>query len=560
MKKSYLFIAAAMLFAGNLNAQRYVKEVFTDADIEVTTGITYATNIDFLTSATAKFSTQPSRLVADLTAIKTAMAMSQPIPAVYYNPADTNSIVKVTDIKMDVYKPKASADAMTNRPLVIYLHTGNFLPPGINGSPTGFRSDSSAVEACRLLAKRGYVVISADYRLGWNPIATTVQERRGTLLNAVYRAIHDVKKCVQVVRADAAGANTYGIDPSKIVLLGEGTGGYIANAYNTLNKYSEMSLPKFTNPLTSKSYIDTTTVGRIDGSGGMLNLYSSSSISTAISATVNFGGALADTSWLEAGDAPMITIQCVRDPFAPFGEGTVIVPTTMEDVVDVQGGNVYIEKANDLGNNNGLRSAEQTDAYSVAARAHYGKIYDYILPSPNDKITVTNSENLFPVLLPLGASRMTNQSGPWQWWDPTSPAAVRIVAAPNITAHMAAMASNPDMSSAKGRAFVDTIVGYMCPRIATLFGYYNPASVSENAISASIAVYPNPAAEMTSVTVQNNLITGIKVTDMNGRVVLNENNHNSPMVSFSVSSLQKGMYMIQVTTPDGTGIKKLMVH
>jgi hypothetical protein len=556
MKKSYLFITAALLFAGNLNAQRYVKEVFTDADIEVTSGVTYATNIDFLTS---KFTNQ-AKVVADLTVIKTAVAMQQAIPALYYNPVDTNSVVKVTDIKMDIYKPKTSVDNLTNRPLVIYLHTGNFLPPGINGSPTGFRSDSSGVEACKKLAKRGYVVISADYRLGWNPIATTVQERRGTLLNAVYRAIHDVKKCVQFVRANAAGANTYGIDPTKIVLLGEGTGGYISNAYNTLNKYSEMALPKFINPLTSKSYIDTTTVGRIDGSGGLLNLYGSSAISSSISAAVNFGGALADTAWLEAGDAPMIAFQCVRDPFAPFGEGTVIVPTTMEDVVDVQGGNVFIKKANDLGNNTAFRSAEHNDAYSLAARNHYGKTYDYILPSPNDKITVTNSENLFPILLPLAASRMSNQSGPWQWWDPTSPAATRIVAAPNITAHMASMASNPDMSAAKGRSYVDTIIGYMTPRIATLFGYYNPASVRENAISSAISVYPNPAAENATISILNNVITEVKILDMNGRVVLSEINHNHSTVTLSIAALHKGMYLVQVTTPEGTGIQKLMVQ
>lgn len=556
MKKSYLFIAAALLFAGNLKAQRYVKEVFTDADIEVVSNVTFATNIDFLTSKL----TNQTKVVADLTAIKTAMAMSQPIPATYYNPLDTNTVVKVTDIKMDIYKPKTSADNVTNRPVVIYLHTGNFLPPGINGSPTGYKTDSTAVEACRMLAKRGYVAISADYRLGWNPIATTVQERRGTLLNAVYRAIHDVKKCVQFVRNDAAGANTYGIDPTKVVLLGEGTGGYVANAYNTLNKYSEMELPKFINPLTTKSYIDTTTVGRIDGSGGLLNLYGSSTTSTAISATVNFGGALADTSWLEAGDAPMIALQCIRDPFAPFGEGTVIVPTTMEDVVDVQGGNVFIEKANDLGNNNGLRSAEHNDPYTLAARVHYGKIYDYILPSPNDKITVTNSENLFPVLLPLGGSRMTNQSGPWQWWDPTSPAATRIVAAPNITAHMASMASNPDMSASKGRAYMDTVIGFMTPRIATLFGFYNPASVTENAVSAAIQVYPNPATSAVTVSMQNETITSIRITDLNGRVVVNQNDINSPLTVLSIDNLNNGVYLIHVTTPAGVGMKKLIVH
>lgn len=552
MKKNYLLVAVALLFSYSSNAQRYVKEVFMDADVEVSSNVKFATNIDFLTS---NFTNQ-TKMIQDLTAIKTAVAMGQPIAATYYNPADTNSKVKVTDIKMDIYKVKSSVDNMTNRPVIVYIHTGNFLPPGINGSPMGNKTDSTAVEICRSLARRGYVAISVDYRLGWNPIATTVQERRGTLLNAVYRSIHDVKKAVIMIKDSAL---VYGINPNQIVLLGEGTGGYIANSYTTLNKYSEMELPKFTHPITQKSYIDTTTVGRIDGTGGLLNLYGSSSTSTEVKATVNMGGALADSSWLEQGDAPMITVHCIRDPFAPFNDGIVIVPTTMEDVVDVVGGNFFIEKANDLGNNAALKSAEQMDEYSIAARKHYGKIYDYILPSPNDKIAVSNSENLFPILLPLAGSRTTNQAGPWQWWDPNSAAALRIVAAPNITAHMASLSSNPNMSGTQGRAYIDTVMGYMCPRIATLFNYYNPASVSENLISSQISVYPNPASNFTTLKTINGVINNVLVMDMSGKVIMNTTNLNSAIVTLDLPKLNAGMYLIQVTTDFGTGVKKLMI-
>ena len=77
-----------------------------------------------------------SMTIADLTAIKTALFLGQPIPATHYNPADAGSKVKVTDLKMDIYKPKTSVDATTDRPVVVFIHTGNFLPPPINGSPS----------------------------------------------------------------------------------------------------------------------------------------------------------------------------------------------------------------------------------------------------------------------------------------------------------------------------------------------------------------------------------------------------------------------------------------
>ena len=173
MKRIYsVVMSAAFLVAGfQASAQkRYVEEIFTDADIEVNAGVTFATNIDFLTSKL----TDPARIFQDLTAIKTALAMGQPIPSTHYNPLDTSTKVKVTDIKMDIYYPKTSVDTSSARPVIIFLHTGNFLPPGINGNPLGSRNDSSAIILCRQWAKRGFVAISADYRLGWNPLATTV--------------------------------------------------------------------------------------------------------------------------------------------------------------------------------------------------------------------------------------------------------------------------------------------------------------------------------------------------------------------------------------------------
>ncbi len=542
MKK--IILSLSLLASMGLMAQnRYLDPVFSQ--VTTTSDIEYGVNIDFLTSSF----TDQAQVGADLTAIKTALFLGNPIPATYYNPADTNSDVKVASLKYDVYEPVG--DTNSARPLIIYVHTGNFLPPPLNGGPNGSKTDSAAIVLCEQWAQRGFVSMALNYRLGWNPVATTPLERRASLLNAVYRAIHDVKQLVRVIKEDAAGANTYKIDPNKIILYGQGSGGYVAVAYSSLDKHAELEIPKFLNPLTNTSYVDTATVGNIDGFGGLLNLYAPNGFSSDVHFTANAGGALADTSWLEAGDNPMVSFQAVRDPFAPFDQGIVIVPTTNEDVVEVQGANVFMAKANALGNNT-YTSRTFTDVYTTTAQAKYGQTYSYIYPAPDDNMTVrANSEGLYPLLRPLGASIFQNQGSPWEWWDPSSPLATAVVnpGPPPVTAHQASLLSNPDMSPSKGRSYLDTIQGYMIPRIMVslqLDGYMS-IGMEENTLANDLSIYPNPANDILTVSYNKQAkIESIEIIDLTGRLVMSKLVDEN-RISLDVSALKAGVYLLRTT-------------
>jgi hypothetical protein len=564
MKKQYLIFTLLFSFlaTASLAQKRYIDPIYEDADIEVTSDVSYATNVNWLFSA-ANISTYPNRAVGDIIAIKTALAMGENIPATYFDPRDTTTKVKVSTLKMDVYRAKSDVDSKTDRPVILYLHTGNFLPPVINGSPCGVKTDSSAIVLCTEWAKRGYVAVSVEYRGGWNPLASSEEARKGQLLNAVYRAIHDVKQSISVIRTEAAGDNTYGMDASNITLYGEGTGAYVALGYLTLDKYSEMELPKFTNPLSNKSYIDTAIVGLIDGSRGVFNLYQSPATDVSVQAVVNAGGALADTSWLEAGDAPMITFQAVRDPFAPFNEGIVVVPTTNGNVVEVQGGNLFIQKANALGNNDAIKNMPANDEYTKKARSHYGKTLDYLYPAPGDKMTINEDvEHLFPIIRPITQDLFNNRSGPWQWWDPQSPYATAEVSPdqlPGVTVHMASLPGNPDMGPEKGRTFIDTIMGYMCPRIAVINGEYtiDQLSVNDKLPSNAANIYPNPANNKITVSVDNKYhVQSIQMMDITGREVKNITANN--VVNVNISDLQSGYYILNIQTTEGVISSKLI--
>lgn len=112
MKKQLRNIFAVLTVASSIAAtaqSRYDDPIFTNAQITITPDITYGTN--------------------------QAISLTGGAPA-------------AQALRMDVYQPNQSVDAVANRPLIIVLHTGNFLPAVINGSPTGSRKDSAIVQAC----------------------------------------------------------------------------------------------------------------------------------------------------------------------------------------------------------------------------------------------------------------------------------------------------------------------------------------------------------------------------------------------------------------------------
>jgi hypothetical protein len=572
-----LILSTLILCAGfQANAQtRYLEEVFDG--VTITSGVNFGFNVDALRSNFADF----PAFQADYNVVNDLILTGQDVPLNFFQSngdlaPENQTTMKLFPLSMDIYQP--TGDTETNRPVIIYLHTGNFLPPLFNGGITGSRVDSAAVNNCKQWAKKGYVAVAISYRLGWNPISEDPDVRRGTLLQAVYRALHDTQTGVRFLRATVAQqGNPFGIDPTKIVLFGQGSGGYVAHAYATLNDYNTevAGLEKFIGE-DGFPFVIEARDGNIDGGPGLLRLpdpLQLAGISREVSMSINIGGALADISWLNAGEPPMVAIHCIRDPFAPFDDGTVVVPTTNENVVDVSGGNVFIQTAKDLGNNNAFAFMPDGDPFTDRARSLYGETFDFILAS-QPTITVSPSpEGLFPVLLPintLGGNRFTNESGPWDWWDFNTLQAV--VAATNAATGQSfdanvlnaqGVAGNPGMGPEKGLAFIDTIQGYANPRIMCVLdlpGVECGTISTENTIEDNTtSIFPNPTRD--ALTIRNNefVIRKVNLFDVTGRLV-SSTVVNANEYRFERSNMGNGMYMLQITFDNQTITKKVLFN
>lgn len=488
MKKIFtLMLTLGVLASTQLNAQRYLEQVFDQ--VQVTSNVIYGENTTVLfVPVTGAFVKQP--------------------------------------LLMDVYQPVG--DTISERPVVLYFHTGNFLPHPQNSSPSGTKTDSATVEICTRLAKMGYVVASCTYRLGWNPIAETQEQRVNTLINAAYRGVQDARTASRFLRRNVAEeGNTYGVDTDKIVIWGQGTGGYIALAASTIDAYTDILLPKFTlatNPPLPmvieqvNGDIWGTSVGIIPGTTDTLCHPNHVGYSSDFALCVNMGGALGDLSWLDETDGPFISFHTPTDPFAPYTNNVLIVPGANLPVVEVDGSYNVQEKCAELGNNEVWAEYELSDVFSAAA------------DNFNDGL-----DGLYPLVRPAAQPA---DSAPWEWWSSTNPN--------NDTG----LLTNPDMSSTKANLFIDTIIGYAAPRMAcALLLPMNPCtevSVSEVEKVLAFELFPNPAN--TTLNLRASFVFDrVEILDSYGKRVADLTPRLERAV-IDIQHLATGMYFVRATS------------
>jgi hypothetical protein len=521
MKKSLLLLFVCFLFGTILEAQtRYLDPIYTAAQIRRADSVRYAVN-------------------------KSMLAFYTPLKASFPQA-----------IHADIYQPPTT-DTETKRPLVIYLHTGNFLPINAVG-PSGSLRDSTAIEVCTRFARMGYVAASADYRLGWNPFLTIEEAKRLTLINASYRGIQDLRSCIRFFKLNAA---TYGIDTNKIMVFGQGTGGYISLGAATLDNFSKIPNTQF-GP--SKFFYGGTTMideainGNIRGTtfgkvpvtstdtftrpGDTLCLPNNLGPTDNFQMQVNLGGALGDLSWADANSIPMVSFHVPYDLFAPYADGVLRVgsPTGPQPVIRVQGADSVIRKMNRLGRNDVFKGL-------TAAYDPYKAIFDL----RNDTVTTrpktgVNILGLFPIL-----TKLVTDSSPWDFWALDNPKSAD------------GLATAPDMTPARSRIYIDTIMRIVAPRACLALnlpckGLVTGTEDLLNRSTTKLIASPNPAR--TAITFESEVVNpmqAIQLFDMAGRQVFQAkvNSHNYTMPR---NGLPAGMYVAKVKFEGGILTRKVV--
>ena len=562
MKRIYTtLIALSFLMAPLLNAQeRYLDEVFTET--ELTANVIYGQNLTILP----------------------LLAMQAPA---------------VRPLNLNLVTP--TGDTETNRPLIILLHTGNFLPALLNGGIHGDVDDPYLVSLAERLGRMGYVVALADYRKGWNPIATSQEERTNTLINAAYRGVQDINACTRFFRRSVMdGGNPYGINPEQIVVWGVGTGGYAALGAAALDQYEDVLLDKFFgpdingdgfpdpfviepfhgDPLNTQVGIDPFMTVGVDTlsypnhadeceEDGVNCRYSSE-----IQLVVNMGGAMGDISWYDESDPPTISYHVPTDPLAPYMSDILIVPTTGDLVVQVDGSFNVNQQSNALGNNDIFKeNVVFDDPYTEAANASNNGL-EGLFPfnRPNWDLTVGPFDDGIDNPVPVEAS-------PWEYWDTakwsTAPFGQATLAdaeddpcfgipIEQCNWDLITRRSNPDGSIEKATAYQDSILGYFGPRACValdlpcaqnfLIGDSTEDILSAGLVSAS----PNPTSNDLVINSTEFNIKSVQLVDMSGKLALSIKGLDTRNYTVNRAGIESGMYILQVRFEDGLVSQKVV--
>jgi len=337
--------------------------------------------------------------------------------------------------------------------------------------------------------------------------------------------------------------------------------------YVTVDKLAEVQLPKFLDA-NAVPLIDTAVVGDWNGYGGNStpgegNIPSNLGYSNDIHMVCNMGGAIGDLSWLEAGDVPMCAVHCPTDPIATYTTGTVSISGIGIVTTDISGHYDIMEKSNSLGNNSIFDPVNAgNDTYTLAAAAASASAVgiDIAFANAGDTLVGTPVPNVFPYI-----TGNPYESAPWEYWDSATVVSIAPLVGATLAqaqdAHASGLQLNPNMSIAKAMAYIDTTLGYFCRRIVRATNLDGLAGLNDlSNLESGVQMYPNPASNNITIHSENGTINSIKLYTTAGKLVKEEANLSSKLVSINNLNLTEGLYLCSIEINGQSVTKRLIIR
>jgi hypothetical protein len=200
---------------------------------------------------------------------------------------------------MDIYT--GNGDTKTNRPLIIFHHGGSYYQ--------GSKDNPGAVDFCKAFAKRGYVAVSANYRLVSLAAIVSFLSNHYEQYEEVLKATSDMKAVVRFFKKEFINGNLYGIDTNAIYVGGISSGGITAVHTAYIDQISDLP----TSPIDVQSIANS--LGGLEGDAGNFGF------SSSVNGVINFAGGIQQLSWIDNNDEPIFSAQGNNDVIVNYNCG-----------------------------------------------------------------------------------------------------------------------------------------------------------------------------------------------------------------------------------------------
>jgi PKD repeat protein len=207
-----------------------------------------------------------------------------------------NPLVSNQELFLDIYEPVG--DTVLARPLIVHAFGGGF----ISGNRTGDDIPYWGSE----YAKKGFVFVSVDYRIGYNPLDGGSTER------AAYRCMQDIRAALRYL---ADNTQTYKLDLDNFYLTGNSAGsiGGLISVFMDDNDRPAS---------TYGTFFESSDLGCMDCSGNS----NFNNQKVPVKAHINLWGAVYDTSYIDVAanpedNVPVISFHGTADGSVPYESG-----------------------------------------------------------------------------------------------------------------------------------------------------------------------------------------------------------------------------------------------
>jgi len=277
-------------------------------------------------------------------------------------------------LSMDIYEPQG--DPIAARPVVVLAHGGSFI----------FGDKSGMASYCELLAKKGYVAASIQYRL-W-PLLSLGFPDSVDIFGTAVRAIGDMKCAVRYFREDAATTNLFRADADNIFVGGYSAGAVAALHAAYLDENDE--IPTFLQTILNAN-------GGLNGNSGSA---SNQTYSSSMKAVVNMSGGIYRSNWVDSLGVPLVSIHGTADATVPYTSGLAA------DIAYLEGSSMIHANAEAAG--------LLHDLHTVSGGGHTN-IYDQAAYQPHRDTFWVNATTMLESLMcaAVSANDVENQAENW---------------------------------------------------------------------------------------------------------------------------------------------------